>query len=73
MVSSAVAWLIIANILFVANVTEDADIGGPLYRSMCAACHGFTGSAFSMLSKTALIDRFGGVPSRAVILLVRTR
>jgi hypothetical protein len=29
MASNAVAWLIIANILFVANVTEDADIGGP--------------------------------------------
>jgi mono/diheme cytochrome c family protein len=50
MASSTVAWLIIANVLLVANVTEDTDIGGPLYRSMCAACHGFTGKGNGPLS-----------------------
>ena len=50
MASSTVAWLLIANVLFIANVAEDADIGGPLYRSMCAACHGFTGKGNAPLS-----------------------
>jgi mono/diheme cytochrome c family protein len=50
MASSIAAWLLIANVLLVTNVTEDVDIGGPLYRSMCAACHGFTGKGNGPLS-----------------------
>jgi mono/diheme cytochrome c family protein len=83
MANNAVAWLLIANVSFVSNLTQDADIGGPLYRSMCAACHGFTGKGNGPLSGqlkvlpadlTVLAKKNNGVfPIRAVYEIIDGR
>jgi mono/diheme cytochrome c family protein len=83
MANNLVAWLLIAHVMLVANVAENADIGGPLYRAMCAGCHGFTGKGNGPLSEqlkvlptdlTVLAKKNKGVfPVRAVYQIIDGR